>query len=103
MIALVRNNIDKITEACKAHRVKTLYLFGSAATGNYKPGSDLDFLIEYYRDKEGLPVAGFDYFDFLFTLESITGHKVDLIVTDAIRNQFFKKKIEQQRELLYAG
>lgn len=103
MIALVQNKIGKIAEACRRYKVKSLYLFGSAATGQFKAGSDIDFLVDYNRDKDGLPAAGFDYFDFLFALEDITGEKVDLVVTDAVRNKYFKDRIEKEKLLLYAG
>lgn len=102
MIAVVANNMGKIIEACKKHRVKSLYLFGSAVTGSFNSKSDLDFLIDYHKDKEGLPVASFDYFDFLFFLENLTGKKVDLVVKDAVRNRFFKDSIDKEKVLLYA-
>lgn len=102
MIAIVEDNRNKIVDACKKHRVKSLYLFGSAVTGNYGSHSDIDFLIEYHRDKDGLPVASFDYFDFLFFLENLTGKSVDLVVNDAVRNKIFKERIEKEKVLLYA-
>jgi predicted nucleotidyltransferase len=102
MTAVIKNNIDRIIEACKKHHVKSLYLFGSAATGKIKSGSDLDFLIDYNKDRDGLPVLEFDYFDFLFILEEITGQKVDLVVADAIRNKYFRERVEKEKMLLYA-
>jgi predicted nucleotidyltransferase len=78
-----------------------LYLFGSATTDNFTKESDLDFLVDYFKDDEGLPKAPFDYFDFLFSLEEITGRKVDLVVNDAVRNSYFKKEMDKQKVLLY--
>lgn len=102
MIPLIKNNIDKIKAACMKHSVKTLYLFGSAANGKFRPGSDLDFIVDYNKDQNGLPVQQFDYFDFLFKLEEITGEKVDLVVLDAIRNKYFNARVEKEKLLLYA-
>lgn len=93
--------MDRITEACKKHEVKSLYLFGSAATGHYTNNSDIDFIVEYARNKEGLSATRFDYFDFLFLREDITGRKVDLVIADAIRNKYFKESIEKGKLLLY--
>ena len=101
MIPAIKNNILKIQEACKKHSVTSLYLFGSATGNQIRGDSDIDFLVAYKRDKEGLPVNNFDYFDLLFLLEDITGCKVDLVVADAIRNEYFKNRVEQQKQLLY--
>lgn len=34
MINIVKDNIVEITDACKRHHIKSLYLFGSAAIEN---------------------------------------------------------------------
>lgn len=83
--------------------MKSLYLFGSAATGKFSISSDVDFLVDYYKDKNGLPLVPFDYFDLMFSLEEITGLKVDLVVADAMRNKFFKEKVDNEKVLLYAA
>jgi uncharacterized protein len=101
MIPAVKNNIFKIREACKKYSVTSLYLFGSATCEQTRQDSDIDFLVAYQRDKEGLPIKNFDYFDLLFLLEDITGCTVDLVVADAIRNEYFRNRVEQQKQLLY--
>lgn len=93
--------LHKISDACLKYQIKTLHLFGSATTESYTPESDLDFLVDFFKDAEGLPKAPFDYFDFLFSLEEITGRKVDLVVKDAVRNSYFKKEMDKQKVLLY--
>jgi uncharacterized protein len=98
---IVKNNLGSIKDACKKYKVTSLYLFGSATTNDFTPQSDLDFLVEYAKDAEGLPEYPFDYFDFLFLLENITGKKIDLVVKEAVRNSFFKKAIEDQKVLIY--
>jgi uncharacterized protein len=103
MVPAVENNIDRIKDACKKHSVTSLYLFGSATGDYFNLESDIDFIVSYKRNEEGLPVADFDYFDLLFLLEEITGRKVDLVVADAIRNKYFKQKAEQQKQLIYAA
>ena len=101
MTHLTDNNLSKINDACIKYHIKSLYLFGSATTANFSKESDLDFLVDYFKDAEGLPKAPFDYFDFLFSLEEITGKKVDLVVVDAVRNSYFKKEMNKQKVLLY--
>ncbi len=102
MIAdIVENNLNNIKDACKKYKVKSLYLFGSATTESFNAKSDLDFLVDYFKDAEGLPEHPFDYFDFLFLLQNITGKKIDLVVSDAVRNSYFKKSFEAQKVLIY--
>lgn len=103
MVDVVKNNLDKINSVCKKYGVKSLYLFGSATNGDFNDQSDIDFLVEYYRDEEGIAAKGFDYFDVLFSLEQITGRKIDLVVNGAVRNPFFKQKLDEQKVLLYAA
>ena len=101
MLPISENNLNQINDACIKFHIKTLHLFGSATTEDFNNDSDLDFLVEYFKDAEGLPKEPFNYFDFLFSLEEITGRKVDLVVKDAVRNSFFKKEMEKQKVLLY--
>jgi predicted nucleotidyltransferase len=102
MIAtIIKNNLNPISEVCKKYKVKSLYLFGSATTAFFTAQSDLDFVVEYFKDAGGLPEHPFDYFDLLFSLEAITGKKGDLVVKDAIRNSYFKKSLEERKVLIY--
>jgi uncharacterized protein len=101
MQAVIKNNIEAIRLLCKQSSVLKLYLFGSAVSEHFSEKSDIDFIVEYVKNREGLPVEAFDYFDFLFSLEKITGRKVDLVVNEAIRNSYFKKSIEESKILIY--
>lgn len=87
---------------CKRYGVRRLELFGSAATGQDRPGeSDLDFLVEFGSvANDGYADA---YFGLLESLEALFGRPVDLVVPSAIRNPYFLKAIEPNRTLLYAA
>ena len=82
MQQILESNIIKIKKACEFYHVKNLYAFGSAVNGTFTNESDVDFLVDYFKDEEGLPKEPFDYFDFLFSLEDIVGRKVDLVVNE---------------------
>lgn len=43
--ALLRAELTRFVEVCKKHDVRAVYVFGSLATGNVGPSSDLDLLI----------------------------------------------------------
>jgi len=87
---------------CRRYGVRRLELFGSAATGQDRPGeSDLDFLVEF----DPLPDGGYAdaYFGLLESLEELFGRPADLVVTSAIRNPFFLEAVERTKTLLYAA
>ena len=87
---------------CRRYGVRRLELFGSAATGQDRPGeSDLDFLVEF----DPLPDGGYAdaYFGLLESLEELFGRPADLVVTSAIRNPFFREAVERTKALLYAA
>jgi len=59
--------------------VRRLGLFGSAARGESRPESDLDFLVELERNS-------FDaYMDLKFFLEDLFQCRVDLVLADTIK------------------
>ncbi len=94
--------MSEIIQTCNTMQVKYLYLFGSGArVTDYSENSDLDFLFEYIKTEDGLPVSGFDYFDLLWKLEKITGKKVDLVSDGRIRNKYLVQSILEDRIKLY--
>ncbi len=64
--------------------------------------SDVDFLVEFANDVNTLDY-GDNYFSFIEGLEKITGRKVDLITTKALRNPILKSAIENSKIDLYAA
>ena len=102
MVDIVKNNLDKIQEACKLMQVEALYIFGSGARENdFNSKSDIDFLYRMIINEEGLPVGGFDYFDLMFKLEEIIGRKIDLVPEKRIRNKYFLSSILEDRIKIY--
>jgi uncharacterized protein len=102
MIGLIEQNRAELEELCRKHNVKTLELFGSAVEGTFDPArSDLDFLLEFLPDAAALPFYG--YFDLKEALELLFGRKVDLVMPSAIRNPYFLKEVNGQRQVLYAA
>lgn len=89
----------EIQELCRRYGVHRLELFGSASTGNYRPDSDLDFLVEF----EPLPNYADRYFGLLESLEQLFSRHVDLVVTNAIKNPYFQESVEKTKALLYAA
>lgn len=102
MTPLIDSHRDELTELCRRFRVRRLELFGSATRGGFDPQkSDLDFLVEF----EDLPAAAYAdaYFGLLESLTELFQRPVDLVVSSAVRNPYFRASMEKNRSLLYAG
>lgn len=70
--------------------VRRLALFGSAARNENRPGSDLDFVVEF----EGAPT--FDrYIELQFLLEDLFERQVDLVTADSLREPL-RARIERE-------
>ena len=89
---------ESICEALRAHAdevaghgVARLRLFGSAARGDSRPDSDIDFLVEF-----GRPVGLFDFFRLQHDLERILGvQRVDLLSPSAIKPSLRRQILEE--------
>ena len=100
MNAAVAERAVELEQLCRRYGVLRLDLFGSAATGRYRPDeSDLDFVVEFRE----LPTAAYAdaYFGLLEALERLFGQPVDLVVGAAIKNPYFRQSLEETRTLVY--
>jgi hypothetical protein len=77
-----------------------LSIFGSALRDDFKPESDLDFLVSFEPD------AGWDLWDLVTMREdlmSIVGRNVDIVAKEAMRNPYRRKEILAHREVIHAA
>jgi len=65
--------------------VSKVYLFGSAARGDYNKNSDYDFCIEPGKIRDLFELSGF-----FQDLRDAIKHEIDLVDTEAISNEFLK-------------
>ena len=96
---LIHQNIEFINALCKSHKVKSLYAFGSVLTDKFNEKSDIDLIVNF-SDVQLLDYAD-NYFDLKFSLEDTLKRSVDLLEEKAIKNPYFKKAIEKNRQLIY--
>ena len=59
------------------------------------------FYTNLKKIKNGLTISQFDYFDLMFSLEKITGKKIDLVAEEKIKNKFFLKRVNQEKIKIY--
>ena len=88
-----------IIKLCKTHKFKSLYAFGSVLTDSFNKESDIDLIVDF-SNIETEDYAD-NYFDFKFSLQDILKRPVDLLEEKAITNPYFRKSLNQQRQLVY--
>jgi predicted nucleotidyltransferase len=94
----IADKISQLVALCKKYRVATMYLFGSAAVGNFNENSDIDLLISFQNDVTLNEYAD-NYFDLMFEIEDMFGRKVDLVTENTLSNPYFIRSVEQTKQL----
>lgn len=99
MLPLIKKRIRKINQLCQKHKVKTLFLFGSACTSKFNRGSDIDFLISF----DSVPLLDYadNYFDLQEALEKILNRRVDLVVEKSIKNPYLRNIVDRTKTPIY--
>lgn len=100
-IPFIDAHITDIKSLCDANGVKSLYLFGSAVSGNFdERKSDLDFFVE--MKTQANPLVKGEYILSLWNgLEKSFNKPVDLLTTDSVRNPILREEIEAKKMLVY--
>jgi len=76
---------SKLADICRRNRVRELSVFGSAARGEMRPDSDINFLVEFPPNAD---VGLMEHAGLMLDLERLLGRKVDLV-----SNNGFKPRI----------
>ncbi len=98
---LTDDQISEISRICEKHRVKQLYLFGSALHANCRPDSDIDLAVVFSRT--GIDGSFDQYFNFKFAMEQLLDRPVDLVCRARVRNRYFRKELDATKKLIYAA
>jgi len=89
----------EIGEICRRYRVKELSLFGSAARGELRPESDVDFLVDFLPDARpgllGLSAMARE-------LSGLVGRRVDLAVKPALK-PLIRSEVLAEAQPIYAA
>ena len=106
MIDLIQNNINAISDACKKHHVKQLFVFGSAVRDNdFTSESDIDVLVNF----ESLPVETNEQLFYVIEnrdklqeqLKKTLDREIDLVEERKISNKYLRYFINKEKQLLY--
>jgi predicted nucleotidyltransferase len=89
---------------CRKYHVRELAVFGSALREDFRPNSDIDFLVRFENDDAG------PWMSYLTGLQedlaSLLGRPVDVVSWNAVeksRNPFRRKSILEGQRLLYVA
>jgi predicted nucleotidyltransferase len=102
MDTLERLGIDpeRIAEFCRKWKIVRLEVFGSAARGEMRPDSDIDFMATFAPEA---PWGLWEFVDMRDELREIVGRNADLVETGAIRNPYRLRSIERDLTQVYAA
>jgi predicted nucleotidyltransferase len=88
----------KIAQFCRKHHIKRLALFGSVLRDDFRPGSDVDVLVEFEPGRE----PGLAFFAMQDELSAMLGQKVDLN-TPGFISRYFRDEVMAEAEVQYAS
>ncbi len=89
----------EIAEFCRRYRVRELALFGSALRDDFRPGSDVDLLVEFEPDAQ---VGFLTLARMQRELAAILGRRVDLVPKGGLK-PLIRQAVLDSAEVLYAS
>jgi predicted nucleotidyltransferase len=100
-VPLIAEHLEAIRALCRDFGVARLEVFGSVCTDAFDlERSDIDFLIDYPEGYEFGPWLG-RFFDLQDALTGIIGRHVDLVMTGALRNKWFRREADKTRTVIF--
>jgi len=96
--------MDGVREVCRRYGVVELSIFGSVLRDDFRPDSDIDFLVVFQNDDYG-PWAS-KLMDMERDLSRLLGRKVDLVSRRAVEkseNYIRRRQILTSREMVYVA
>lgn len=96
----IQAKLPLVVSACQTLGVRRLWVFGSAARGEWcEESSDIDFLVELDPDRP-LPSQ---FLGLYRALRGIFGERIDLVSIGGVKNPHFRAELEETRVPVYAA
>jgi predicted nucleotidyltransferase len=95
-----------ITRFCEKWRIKELALFGSVLTDEFRPDSDIDFLVSFDDPQPDWGPWMGRWQDMHEELELIVGRKVDLVEKRSVersKNYIKRRHILEHQQTIYVA
>ena len=87
---------EKIAAFCRRNHIRRLAIFGSELRSDFRPGSDLDVLVEFEPDH----IPGLAFFGMQAELSATLGRPVDLN-TPQFLSQSFRRQVQREAQVIY--
>jgi len=87
---------SQVAAFCRKNHIRRLSLFGSALRNDFRPGSDVDLLVEFQPGH----VPGLRFFTMERELSQLIGRKVDLH-TPASLSPYFRDRVLTEARVQY--
>lgn len=100
MQKLLSNKLNELKNICSLLKVKKLYAFGSVVSNQFKPESDIDFLISFDENISAEQYTE-NYFSLHYKLKELFNRKIDLITEKSLKNPYFIESVNKSKELIY--
>lgn len=91
---LIQKNRQEIIRIVKAHGANTLQIFGSFASGDDQPESDIDLLVELEAGRSLLDMIAIKH-----EIEDITKRKVDIVTKASLSPYIIEDILQDAVEL----
>lgn len=91
---LIRSKREEILSIAAHYGARNVRLFGSAARGDARPGSDIDILVEWEPGRSLL-----DHVALMQDLADLLGVKVDVVTRDALHRYIRDEIVAEARPL----
>ena len=86
-----------IADFCRRNYIRKLALFGSAIRDDFRPGSDVDVLVEF----DSGHVPGLAFFGMQDELSALLGRIVDLHTPQSL-SRYFRAQVLKEAKTVYA-
>ena len=96
MNSIIESNLSEIKDLMRSYGVIKAYLFGSAATGDMRDGSDVDFLVSFNPDLSYTDY-GKNYFQLIYALQKLLKKDVDIVAEETITNPYLLQTINSRK------
>jgi predicted nucleotidyltransferase len=92
-------NQEELASLCRRYGVTRLAVFGSAVTGGFGDGSDVDFLVEF---PDNTDIGLMEFAQLQTELSRLVGRDADLVCLESLENPYRRHNITSTAETLYA-
>jgi len=91
-----------LAEFCRSWKITELALFGSVLRNDFRPDTDVDFLVTYAQDS---PPKPWGYYPEQQEMEALIGRRVDWVTRGSIesgRNPLLRREVLGTAEIIFA-